>query len=161
MLLRPLEAEDTDRMVQLLTNSTIAQTYMLPEYEDPKDALPQFRRMMELSHNPDRYIRAICLDGMLIGFVNDPEIHDATIEVGYVIDPAFHNQGYMTAALKIVIADLFAKGYNKIIAGAFTENPASIRVMEKCGMLPIEQTDMIEYRGKTHVCIYRCIQKPE
>ena len=161
MLLRPFQTEDADRMIQLLNDSIIARTYMLPEFEDPKDALPVFRRMMDLSHNPDRYIRAICLEDTLIGYVNDPEIHGSAIEVGYVIDPAFHNRGYMTAALKMVIAELFSKGYTKVIAGAFIENPASLRVMEKCGMTPMEQTDRIEYRGATHVCVYRCIQKQE
>ena len=37
-------------------------------------------------------------------------------------------------------------------AGAFEENLASMRVMEKSGMHRIQQEDTIEYRGKVHRC---------
>lgn len=45
-------------------------------------------------------------------------------------------------------------GYQSVKAGAFEENLVSIRVMEKCGMISIEQEDIIEYRGKKYRCIY-------
>lgn len=45
-------------------------------------------------------------------------------------------------------------GYTEVVAGAFSENIASRRVMEKCGMTLTEQEEDIEYRGKTHHCVY-------
>ena len=52
-----------------------------------------------------------------------------------------------------VIKELFAMGFTVVKAGAFEENPASMRVMEKSGMHRIQQEDTIEYRGKVHRCI--------
>ena len=161
MTLRPFRAEDRDLMLRLLTDPIIGKTFMLPQYPDRQAAMPLFHRMLALSHDSNRYVRAICLKDQLIGFINDTEIHGNSIELGYVIDPAFHGKGYMTRALKIAIDELFTQGYAVITAGAFEENTASIRVMEKCGMQRLARTDTIEYRGKTHTCVYFQIQKQE
>ncbi|MBR4972386.1 MAG: GNAT family N-acetyltransferase [Oscillospiraceae bacterium] len=161
MTLCPFRPDDESTMLRLLTDPIIGKTYMLPDYPKPEAAIPLFHRMMDLSNNPDRYVRGIYLDGKLIGFMNDPEIQDTTIEVGYVIDPAYHNQGYMTQALTLAIQDLFSKGYTVVKAGAFEGNIASMRVMEKSGMHRIDYSDTIEYRGKNHLCIYYSIEKQE
>ena len=161
MILRPFLPEDAATMQRLLTDPVIGRTFMLPDYPDPEAALPLFRRMMDLSHNENRYVRGICINGILIGFMNDTEIKDKSIELGYVIDPVHHGKGYMTHALTMAINELFEKGFETVIAGAFAENAASIRVMEKCGMQRLEHTDSIEYRGKTHPCVYYSIQKQE
>ena len=41
-----------------------------------------------------------------------------------------------------------------VYAGAFAENPASLRVMQKAGMTLMDKTEDLEYRGKTHHCIF-------
>ena len=84
---------------------------------------------------------------------------DGGIELGYVIHPRFHGKGYMTQALKAAIEELFSDGYREVITGAFEENRASIRVMEKAGMILQGKTEEIEYRGKTHNCIYYHMEK--
>ena len=53
----------------------------------------------------------------------------------------------------------FEKGYSRVIAGAFEENPASIKVMKKSGMRKIKKEEDIEYRGRTHHCLYYAIDK--
>jgi RimJ/RimL family protein N-acetyltransferase len=60
----------------------------------------------------------------------------------------------MTEALQLAFDELFNLGYEEIITGAFSANAASIRVMEKCGMTPMDQTDEMEYRGNMHTCVY-------
>lgn len=161
MTLRPLFMEDADKMLSLLTDPMIGKTYMLPDFSDRNEAMPLFERMVVLSADPTRYMRAICVDGMLVGYIHDTEIMDKTIEIGYVITPAHHGKGYMTTALKLAIAELFAQGFTIVTAGAFAENSASIRVMEKSGMHRVDRTDVIEYRGETHQCVYYCIEKQE
>ena len=42
--------------------------------------------------------------------------------------------------------------------GAFPENTASIRVMEKAGMVREDFTEDIEYRGIMHHCVYYSIK---
>ena len=106
-----------------------------------------------------RYVRGIYLEEDLIGFLNDVEITNGAIELGYVIHPTFHGKGYMTKALKTAVSELFTMDYQEVITGAFDENVASIRVMEKSGMSLMEKAEEIEYRGKVHHCIYYHIKK--
>ena len=152
--LRPFHSNDQQQMLDILTDKTVAKTYMLPDFETKEAAIPLFERLMGLSADPARYVRCVDLDGMAIGFLNDVEIVDGSIELGYVIHPACHNRGYMTAGLSIAIEELFRVGYKCVICGAFEENRASQRVMEKCGMTRIEKIDEIPYRGSVHRCVY-------
>ena len=60
---------------------------------------------------------------------------NATVEVGYSIAREHWGQGLMTEALSAVIGETFRTlDIHRIEAMHFTDNPASGRVMEKCGM---------------------------
>ena len=159
--LRPIQLQDRDPMLDILTDDTVKQTYMLPDFADRRDALPLFRRLAEFSRNESHYVRGICLEERLIGFLNDVEIQDGSIELGYVIHPDFQGKGYMTEALRSAVDALFSMGYREIICGAFEENAASIRVMVKAGMQKLSRTDEMEYRDKRHQCVYYSIMKQE
>lgn len=150
---------DQEAALNLLTNDIVKKTYMLPDFEKREDAIPLFRRIMELSQGDTRYVRGIYLNDYLIGYSNEVEINDKSIELGYLIHPDFHGQGYMTEALIALIPDLFARGFEEVVCGAFEENPASLRVMTKAGMSLLDKVDEIEYRGKIHRCIYYSAKK--
>ena len=94
----------------------------------------------------------------VVGFVNDVEMVNrhagGYIELGYVIHPDCWGRGYATEMLGAVIGVMSGEGFATVRTGAFSENPASMRVMEKCGMQRIELTEEIEYRGQNHHCIY-------
>ena len=85
---------------------------------------------------------------------DDVEITETSIELGYVIHPAHHNCGFATEALQACIQALHTMGFETVRTGAFEENPASIRVMEKSGMTRLAETEIIPYRGKDHLCVY-------
>lgn len=140
-------------VAKILQNKTIIKTYMVPDLTD-EDALSLARRLADLSLDKNRYVRGIYRGEHLIGFINDTGIEKYTIELGWVIHPEFHNRGFATAAVRLAIRELFDIGFQKIIAGAFEQNIPSRRVMEKCGMVRLEQTDEIEYRGQCHHCVY-------
>lgn len=152
--LRPFMESDRNGAVRLLMDHLVKQTYMLPDFENEEKAEALFRRLMELSRKEDRYVAAISLQGELIGFLNDVEITDTAVELGYVIHPEHWGRGYMTEALETAIGELFRFGFREVITGAFETNLASIRVMEKCGMEKLPKTDSINYRGMTHTCVY-------
>ena len=60
---------------------------------------------------------------------------NATVEVGYSLAREQWGKGLMTEALTAVITETFrALDMHRIEAMHFTDNPASGRVMEKCGM---------------------------
>ena len=159
--LRPFLPADQTRILETVTSTKVNQTYMLPDFERIEDAIPLFERLSKLSHDHSRFVRCIDVDGQAIGFLNDVEIKDGSIELGYVIHPGYHNRGYMTGALRLAIKDLFDRGYKAVVCGAFEGNNASLRVMEKAGMTPIEKVDIITYRGKDHRCFYRQIRNEE
>ena len=152
--LRPFLPADQTRILETVTSTKVNQTYMLPDYEKMEDAIPLFERLSKLSQDSSRFVRCIDLDGQAVGFLNDVEIKDGSIELGYVIHPDFHNRGYMTRALKAAIEELFTLNYERVVCGAFEGNKASQRVMEKAGMTRIEFTEIIEYRGVSHTCVY-------
>ena len=154
VFLRKILPGDQERMLDILTSEKVNKTYMLPDFQQRGDALPLFRRLMDMSQSESRYVRAIELDSSLIGFVNQVEVENGTIELGYVIHPEFQGKGYMPQALQLAFRELFQLGYQEVITGAFSTNTACIRVMEKCAMTKLGKTDEIEYRGITHTCVY-------
>ena len=156
---RPMTLEDREAVLDLLTDETVGKTYMLPEYTNREAAEPLFRRLVELSGDETRYVAGVYLDGTFIGMMNETEIKDKQIEMGYAFLPAFYNRGYATEAFSGAISYLLKNGFDTVLAGAFAENVASLRVMEKCGMTKQAHTDEIEYRGVTHTCIYYAISK--
>ncbi len=158
--LRPFAETDQEATVRILINNQVNRTYMLPDFESPEKAAGLFRRLMDLSLKEGRYVAAISLEGEVIGFLNDVEIEGDSIELGYVIHPDHWGKGYMTEALVGVTGELHNRGFRQVVTGAFDTNLASIRVMEKAGMEKIEKTDAIDYRGKTHNCVYYVAVKP-
>jgi RimJ/RimL family protein N-acetyltransferase len=81
-------------------------------------------------------------------------IEEGKIELGYVVHPDYWGRGYCTEGLKQAMEMLLAKGFREVVCGAFEENTASLRVMEKAGMTKIDLTEAIEYRGEVHNCVY-------
>ena len=159
--IKEITPEDREEVLDLLTNKTVSKTYMLPEYSCRENAEPLFLRLVEMSHDPARFVAGIYLNGRFIGMMNETEIKDKQIEMGYAYLPDYYNCGYATEAFCGAIDYLLNHGFDTVLAGAFAENPASLRVMEKCGMTRQEYTDTVDYRGITHTCIYYAIHKAE
>lgn len=66
----------------------------------------------------------------VVGITDD----NKTAEIGYVLSKKYWGKGYITEVCKAVIDELFRNGFTKITAAHHVDNPASGRVMEKCGM---------------------------
>lgn len=154
LILGAFTEKDKVALMELLTDEEIKKTYMIPDFATEEDAWRLVQAFIRLSNTADRYVVGIFLDGEPIGFMNDTEIDGDRIELGYVISPRYKNKGYATEALGGMIEYLFGKGFRRVECGAFEENAASLRVMEKCGMTRIDKTDEIEYRGQVHRCVY-------
>lgn len=159
--IKPMTLEDREAILDLLTDETVGKTYMLPDYNSREEAEPLFHRLVELSADETCYVAGIYLNDAFIGMMNATEIKETQIEMGYAYLPAFYNRGYATESFKGAIDYLLSHGFETVVAGAFSENAASIRVMEKCGMVRQPHTDEIEYRGAVHTCVYYAITKEE
>ena len=90
--------------------------------------------------NPKRYSWAIVdkQSGQVIGrmFGMDPDDSIRQVDLAYELGPDWWNCGLMTEAVQAVL-HYFLKdvGFNRVFAYHATENPASGRVMQKCGMV--------------------------
>lgn len=159
LTVHPMSLADKEDILDLVTNEIVSKTYMFPAFESREAAEPLFQRLVKLCEDENRYVAGVYLDGRFIGMMNGVDIKDTQIEMGYAYLPAYYNQGYATEAFAGAISYLFEHGFETVLAGAFAENPASMRVMEKCGMEKIDFTEEIEYRGKSHHCVYYAINK--
>lgn len=108
--------------------------------EDVKDVAGLFtENWLGAYERANRYNWAIQLKetGEVIGrfFGMHPDDELSQIELGYEIGRAWWNQGLMTEAVKRVMEFFFLEvGFNRIYAHHASANPASGRVMQKCGM---------------------------
>ena len=157
--IKPISPDDKEAVLDLLTSETVGKTYMLPDYRSRREAEPLFQRLVALSADESRYVAGVYLDGQFIGMMNDTEIKGKQVEMGYAYLPDYYNRGYATEAFRGAISYLLDHGFETVVAGAFAENPASLRVMEKCGMTRQAYTDTLDYRGATHTCIFYAATK--
>ena len=157
--IKPIALEDKERVIDLVTNEVAGKTYMFPVFESREAAELLFQRLVTFSQDDNRYVAGVYLDGSFIGMTNAVEIKGTQVEMGYAYLPDYYNRGYATEAFRGTIQYLFDQGFETVLAGAFAENPASLRVMEKCGMTKQDYTEEIEYRGMNHTCIYYAISK--
>ncbi|RAI37734.1 GNAT family N-acetyltransferase [Rhodoplanes roseus] len=73
-------------------------------------------------------------DGTVIGSCALRWRDDDTAEIGYWLGAAHWGRGYATEASRALVDHAFTEhGVEAIVAGARTSNPASRRVLEKCG----------------------------
>lgn len=157
--IKPIDPMDKESVIDLLTDETVGKTYMLPVYKCREEAELLFQRLVQMSREDGRYVAGVYLDGRFIGMMNETEIKGKQIEMGYAYLPAYYNRGFATEGFAGAIRYLLDHGFETVLAGAFAENPASLRVMEKCGMVKQDYTDEIEYRGVAHSCIYYAAKK--
>ena len=156
LTLKPYSQSDKEQLIGLITNSEITNSFMVPDFETAGQAAALAEKLIAFSQPEDvsHLEYGIYLSGVLIGFVNDCGIEEDTIEIGYVIHPDYQGKGYATEAVRAVMDELRDMGFKKVTAGYFSENTASRRVMEKCGMKNSDFTDEEEYRGVLHKCLY-------
>lgn len=153
LVLRAINDHDRDDLIELLKNEEIGKTFMVPDFKSREHEDRMFETFKRLSNSDERFVYGIYLEGKLIGFINDVDITDLSVEVGYVIHPSESGKGYMTEALGAAMIEIFDSGFSAVKASAFEGNTASMRVMEKCGMVLSGEEESVEYRGVTHKCI--------
>ncbi len=86
---------------------------------------------------PDSWVIVLKETGHVIGTIGymSYTADNATVEVGYSLSREHWGKGLMTEALSAVIGETFrVLKLHRIEAMHFTDNPASGRVMHKCGM---------------------------
>ena len=78
----------------------------------------------------------ITCDSEAAGAVSLTSVSRGHGEIGYEIEPKFHNQGIATEAVEVVIAYVARHhGFTLLTAQARIDNVASVRVLEKNGFV--------------------------
>ena len=154
LVLHEINFYDKKNILEIFSSEEVSKTYMLPKFNSYDEMNKLFMKFIDLSKELSRFVYGIYLNDELIGFVNDVEIKEDFIELGYVINPKFKSNGYMTEALTSCIQTLHTIGFKTVRCGAFSTNIASIRVMKKAAMKKIAFTEEIAYNGKIHNCLY-------
>ena len=119
LIIKPFSAADVDGLVNLLLNPEITKTFMVPKFESVEQMKDLAEKLIEFSREEDttHLEYGICLNGKIIGFINDCGIKDEEIEIGYVIHPDNQGHGYATEAVRAIICELREMGFRKVIAG--------------------------------------------
>jgi RimJ/RimL family protein N-acetyltransferase len=76
----------------------------------------------------------------LIGFKGYPNAEGET-EIGYGLDEAYWNRGYMTEALQALRDWAFSHQECRVIIAETVSNPASERVLQKLGWQRVTEKD--------------------
>lgn len=79
-------------------------------------------------------------------------------EIGYVLSHEYWGRGIMTEAAAAVISELFRCGCERLGACHSVDNPASGRVMEKCGMTYTRNCMTQRKFGSDELCEVRCYE---
>lgn len=136
--LRPMALADAADLHRLVNDIEIARNTMLIPHPYPEGFAAEwigthqekFEKNEEVVFGIERRE-----DGAFVGVIGViPEPHDMA-ELGYWIGQEYWNHGYATEAAAAAIDYAFRiLGVNRVEALHFVRNPASGRVMEKCGM---------------------------
>lgn len=90
----------------------------------------------------------------LIGLASAEATPTRDIEVGYLIAPSSAGKGYATEALRALLDSVFSLTETRtVLAKSRVVNPASRRVLEKCGFVFAETSHAdLPARGGLHPC---------
>lgn len=141
LLLRPSGRDDLRRLYEIRALPGVS--HWLTQ------APASYEEYLARNDNPERMGATLVveLDGMLVGDlflgVESPwsqleakdRASDTLGTIGWCVDPAYAGQGIATEAAAALLGICFEHlGVRRVVAGAFADNVASVRVMEKIGM---------------------------
>jgi len=140
LLLRRFTVDDVDAMFDhYASDPQVTKFLKWPAYTDKAPLLEYLTDVVASYDSDETYLWAIELvaDGTLIGSIVAKGGHDdiEMKEIGYSFGRPWWGNGYATEAAGAVVRFLFDEvGVNRVEAVHDPENPASGRVMAKCGM---------------------------
>lgn len=154
LLLRPLREDDAPAMFKNWTWDERVAEYCRWY---PHTNLSQTEQLLQIYLSDGNVYRwGIELDGQLIGVIDVVDADDECATLGYVLSHDHWNCGYMSEALAAVIEHLFSCGFAAVAAEHHVDNPASGRVMEKCGMRFVGMRQTQRKFGSDELCDVKC-----
>ncbi len=149
LLLRPSWPEDASALYAAVADEGIVRNLAnAPWPYTPEDAARFV--CCEPAWNLPNFMLMLRTDGAprLIGSCGLGE-HNGEVELGYWIARSFWGQGYAAEAAKAVVGIAKTLGHRKLVAGHFTDNPASGRVLQKIGFRPLGRCEQRYSAGRS------------
>jgi RimJ/RimL family protein N-acetyltransferase len=135
-LLRPWRQEDAFSLARHANNPRVS-ACMRDLFPSPY-SIDDAHRFIDMATGPaPNILLAIEVQGEAVGGIGIhplEDVHHGTGEIGYWLAEPFWERGIMTDAVRAIIPVAFSEtDIVRIQAGIFSNNPASKRVLEKCG----------------------------
>jgi len=140
IVLREFRQSDADDLVDAFSDKDMTRWLITVPYPyHKKHAVNFIRRSAYRLKRKHTYTFAIDIDGHIVGGVSlkDVKWKDRRADIGYWIRKDCWGKGYMTEAVNMVVDYAFNKlKLHRIFGQCFEDNPASAKVMLKCGFKP-------------------------
>lgn len=151
LLLRPFRPEEAGAVAALAGNWEVAKMLARVPYPYTRDMAESWIASQDAaSRSGDEFTFCIERDGEAAGAVSLRRRADGTYELGYWLGEPFWGSGFATEAARQAVAFAFDQlGAKRLVSGHFLDNPASGRVLEKCGFRYTgESMEPCEARGE-------------
>jgi ribosomal-protein-alanine N-acetyltransferase len=135
LLLRPFRAVDAAAVAALAGDWDVARmTARIPHPYTTEMAEAWIATHAPLLRRGEEYVFCIECDGKVAGCIGLQRSRDTIYELGYWLGKAWWGKGLATEAAKRVVGfALDELGAHGLLSGHLADNPASGRVLEKCG----------------------------
>ncbi|MBR6917456.1 MAG: GNAT family N-acetyltransferase [Clostridia bacterium] len=140
LILRAISSKDAPDMFEYSSDENVTKYLTWETHCDLHYTKSNIKRILKAYKSGRFFDWALVLKstGKMIGtcgFTSFSYLNDSC-EIGYVVNPAYHGCGIATEGASRVIEFAFGVlGAKSVVAKCMEENIASIRVMEKCGMV--------------------------
>ncbi len=138
--LRPLRVEDAPAIARYADNPKVA-AHLRDRFPQPYSVQDAVRFFEYAAQTLDECVACIEVRGEAAGAIGlqfRKDIERCSAELGYWIGEPFWARGVMTGAIRCFTAWAMPRfGLTRVYAEVFAENPASGRVLEKCGFVRV------------------------
>ena len=155
LLLRPWLDSDAEALFKYASDPDVGSRAGWPPHKSVEESLEIIRTLF---HNDTTWAIVLKDTGEPIGAIGYGPSCDCKLParngepiVGYWVAKSYWNQGICTEALTLMLDHIVnATDIPSLISGHFIDNPASGRVMEKCGFVATGETciDETQYQGE-------------
>lgn len=155
ILLRPWRESDAATLYKWASDPLVGPRAGWPPHQSVEESLEIIRTVF---NNDCNWAIVLKSTGEVIGAIGYGPACECELPAregepltGYWIARPYWNRGICTEALRLMLDHIRATtDIRSLVSGHFIDNPASGRVMEKCGFIPTGETciDETQYQGK-------------
>ena len=155
LTLRPWFESDADSLFKYASDPDVGPRAGWPPHNSVEESLEIIRTVF---HNDSNWAIELNATGEAIGAIGYGPSCECNLPAregeplcGYWVAKPYWNRGICTEALQTMLNHIRkTTDIQSLISGHFVDNPASGRVMEKCGFQPTGETciDETQYQGK-------------